>query len=271
MRFSHTIFALPFVFATIAIASLHIHVGLRHIVLIILAMATARSAAMGLNRIIDRGIDAKNVRTKNRELVTGEISLKSALLFVSINVVLFLVIAASFNRVTLVCAPVLLIFFVIYPYFKRFSWLSHFFLGFVIGLSPIATWIALTGTVSLPAALLGAAMMCWIAGFDIVYALLDVEFDKKAALYSLPALFGIKISLVVSALLHVFTLIFLMLAFRGPIYLVGMIIMAAVLVYEHWIIRPDDFSRVNTAFFSVNGIASILYCCFTWLEIATTT
>ena len=268
VKFSHTIFALPFVLATIAIAGLEMEITSWNIILILLAMATARSTAMGVNRIIDRKVDAKNIRTQNRELVTGKVTLGNAKLFVLVNAVLFFAIAASFNRITLACAPILLILFCLYPYFKRFSWLSHFVLGFTIGLAPIATWLALDATVSLPAILIGLAMMCWIAGFDIIYALLDVDFDQKEGLFSLPASLGVKTSLAISAALHLCTVIFLMLAFEGAIYLIGMSVMVVVLVYEHWIVRPDDFSRVNTAFFNVNGLASILYFCFTWLEVA---
>jgi len=269
VKFSHTIFALPFVLATIAIASLEIELKVWKIIFIILAMATARSTAMGMNRIIDRKADAKNIRTQNRELVNGKIKLLNAKLFVLINALLFFAIAASFNRITLTCAPVLLILFCLYPYLKRLSWFSHFFLGFTIGLAPIATWLALDATVSLSAIFLGIAMMCWISGFDIIYALLDVDFDKKEGLYSLPASLGVKTSLAVSAALHIFTLLFLMLTFNGAVYLIGMSVMFLVLVCEHWIVKPDDFSRVNTAFFNVNGLASILYFCFTWLEVVT--
>jgi 4-hydroxybenzoate polyprenyltransferase len=269
VKFSHTVFALPFVLATMAIASLEKKLTVEQIILILLAMATARSAAMGINRIIDRNIDAKNKRTQNRELVTGKISLRNAKIFVMVNSLLFWAIAATFNYITLLCAPIILILFYIYPYLKRVTWLSHFFLGFVDGLAPIATWIALFGDVSPSAFFLGLAMMCWIAGFDIIYSLLDLEFDQKEGLYSLPACFGVKISLVVSCSLHMFTVIFLCLAFDGYIYLFGVLVMLIVLTYEHWIVKPDDLSRVNLAFFNVNGLASIIFLAFTCLEVIT--
>ena len=269
VKFSHTVFALPFVLATMAIASLEKKLNIEEIILILMAMATARSAAMGINRIIDRDIDAKNKRTQNRELVTGKISLRNAKIFVVVNSLLFWGIAATFNYITLLCAPIILILFYIYPYLKRVTWLSHFFLGFVDGLAPIATWIALFGNVSPSAFFLGLAMMCWIAGFDIIYSLLDLEFDQKEGLYSLPACFGVKISLVVSCSLHMFTVIFLFLAFDGYIYLFGILIMLIVLIYEHWIVKPDDLSKVNLAFFNVNGLASIVFFVFTCLEVIT--
>jgi len=269
VKFSHTVFALPFVLATMAIASLEKKLNIEEIILILMAMATARSAAMGINRIIDRDIDAKNKRTQNRELVTGKISLRNAKIFVVVNSLLFWGIAATFNYITLLCAPIILILFYIYPYLKRVTWLSHFFLGFVDGLAPIATWIALFGNVSPSAFFLGLAMMCWIAGFDIIYSLLDLEFDQKEGLYSLPACFGVKISLVVSCSLHMFTVIFLYLAFDGYIYLFGILIMLIVLIYEHWIVKPDDLSKVNLAFFNVNGLASIVFFVFTCLEVIT--
>jgi len=269
VKFSHTVFALPFVLATMAIASLEKKLNIEEIILILMAMATARSAAMGINRIIDRDIDAKNKRTQNRELVTGKISLRNAKIFVVVNSLLFWGIAATFNYITLLCAPIILILFYIYPYLKRVTWLSHFFLGFVDGLAPIATWIALFGNVSPSAFFLGLAMMCWIAGFDIIYSLFDLEFDQKEGLYSLPACFGVKISLVVSCSLHMFTVIFLYLAFDGYIYLFGILIMLIVLIYEHWIVKPDDLSKVNLAFFNVNGLASIVFFVFTCLEVIT--
>ena len=268
VKFSHTIFALPFVLATMAIASLEMELTLWQVFLILMAMATARSAAMGINRIIDRNIDAKNKRTQKRELVTGKISVRDARIFIIINSILFWTIAATFNYITLLCAPIILILFYIYPYLKQVTWLSHFFLGFVDGLAPIATWIALFADVSPTAFFLGLAMMCWIAGFDIIYALQDIEFDRKEGLYSLPACFGIKISLVVSGILHIFTLVFLYFSFDGSIYLIGITVMLLVLAYEHWILKPDDFSRVNMAFFNVNGLASLLFFTFTWLEVA---
>ena len=222
-----------------------------------------------LNMWYDRDIDAKNKRTQNRELVTGKISLRNAKIFVVVNSLLFWGIAATFNYITLLCAPIILILFYIYPYLKRVTWLSHFFLGFVDGLAPIATWIALFGNVSPSAFFLGLAMMCWIAGFDIIHSLLDLEFDQKEGLYSLPACFGVKISLVVSCSLHMFTVIFLYLAFDGYIYLFGILIMLIVLIYEHWIVKPDDLSKVNLAFFNVNGLASIVFFVFTCLEVIT--
>ena len=208
VKFSHTIFALPFVLAAMAIAGLEIDLTVRQVVMVLLAMAAARSAAMGINRIIDKEIDAKNLRTQTRELITGKLSLRQAKIFVAVNSILFLAIASTFNLITTVCAPFVLLLFFLYPYFKRFTWLSHIFLGFVDGLAPTAAWIALTGNISLPAVFLSLAMMFWIAGFDILYALLDIEFDRREKLFSFPASFGIKKALVVSAILHVFTLIF---------------------------------------------------------------
>ena len=270
VKFSHTIFALPFVLATIAIVSLEIDLKVWQVVLVIAAMATARSAAMGINRIIDRDIDAKNLRTKNRELITGKVSLRSARMFVIVNSLLFLGIASTFNRITTMCAPFVLILFFLYPFLKRFTWLSHLFLGFVDGLAPTATWIALTGTIALPAIFLSFAMMFWIAGFDILYSLLDIEFDRHAKLFSIPAYFGIKEALVLSAIFHALTLIFLAFALKGTLYFLGLLILLVVLVYEHWIVKPNDLSRVNAAFFNVNGLVSIIYFLFTWLQVAMT-
>ena len=267
VKFSHTIFALPFVLATMVIVSLEVDLKASQVVLVIAAMATARSVAMGINRIIDREIDAKNVRTKSRELVTGKISLKSARIFIVVNSLMFLVIASTFNLITTVCAPFVLLLFYIYPFLKRFTWLSHLFLGFVDGLAPTATWIALTNTVAPPAVFLSVAMMFWIAGFDILYALLDIAFDRQERLHSIPACFGIKKALGISSFLHVLTVIFLALAFTGGFYFFGLLILSLVLIYEHWIVKPNDLAKVNAAFFNVNGAISILYFLFTWLQV----
>jgi len=267
VKFSHTIFALPFVLSTLVILSQEIELKVMEVILVIAAMATARSAAMGINRIIDRKIDAQNPRTKNRELITGKLTLREAWGFVLINSALFCLIASTFNWITTIAAPFILILFFIYPFLKRFTWLSHLLLGFVDGLAPTATWIALTGTVKMPAIFLSLAMMFWIAGFDILYALLDIEFDRKEKLFSVPACFGVKIALVISAVFHGLTLIFLALAFNGLIYFLGLFILLIALIYEHIIIKPDDLSRINTAFFNVNGLISIGYFIFTWLQV----
>lgn len=267
VKFSHTVFALPFVFAALAIASLEMEITAGKVLLIVVAMASARSCAMGMNRIIDREIDADNVRTSTRELVTGKISLRKAAIFVVVSALVFLAVSASFNRITALCAPVILALFLIYPFCKRFTWLSHLLLGFVIGLAPSAAWLALDGRVSPAAFWLSLGVMCWIAGFDIIYALLDLEHDRAVGLYSVPACFGVKTSLLVSAGLHLLTLVFLWRAFAGSIYLTGMGVMLLVLVYEHLIVKPHDLSRVNMAFFNVNGMMSILFFAFTWLEV----
>ncbi|HPD60299.1 MAG TPA: UbiA-like polyprenyltransferase [Thermodesulfobacteriota bacterium] len=268
VKFSHTIFALPFVLATLVILSQEIDIKASQVILILAAMATARSAAMGINRIIDRDLDAKNPRTKNRELITGKIRLRAAWVFVIINSILFWLIASTFNWITTVGAPFILILFLIYPFLKRLTWLSHLFLGFVDGLAPTATWIALTGTVELPAVFLSLAMMFWIAGFDILYALLDIEFDRQEKLFSIPICFGVKRSLVFSAGFHALTVIFLALAFRGILYFFGLFILFIALVYEHQIVNPKDLSRINSAFFEVNGFVSIIYFVFTWLQVS---
>ncbi|MDY6863436.1 MAG: UbiA-like polyprenyltransferase [Thermodesulfobacteriota bacterium] len=267
VKFEHTIFALPFVLATIAIYSLEEEIELFNVILIIFVLVAARSTAFGLNRIIDRDIDARNLRTRDRELITGKISLRNAKNFIILNALLFLIISASFNYITMACAPILLFFFILYPFLKRFTWLCHFVLGFIIGVSPIATWLALAGRVSLSSYLLSLGVMAWIAGFDILYSLLDIEFDKKEKLYSFPVCFGVKNSLLISGILHIFTLIFLFFSFSGPFYLTGMGVMTIILVYEHLIVRPDDLSKVNMAFFNVNGVASIIFFVFTFLEV----
>jgi 4-hydroxybenzoate polyprenyltransferase len=268
IRFSHTIFALPFALTSAALAW-HRGGGFRWLQLlgILLCMVFARSTAMAFNRVADRRLDALNPRTAGRHLPAGKLSVAAVALFT-------LVCAAAFVASTLIFSfgfdnpwplylsgPVLL-FVCGYSYAKRFTALAHFWLGASLLLAPLAAWIAIRGlTDLLPPLVLGGAVLFWVAGFDILYACQDVDFDRQARLRSVPAALGVPAALRVAAACHLVMLAFLVALYwaanLGVIYLVGVGAVAVLLVYEHWIVRPDDLSRVNQAFFHVNGVVSI--------------
>jgi 4-hydroxybenzoate polyprenyltransferase len=273
IRFSHTVFALPFALTSAALAW-HRCGGFHGLQLlgILLAMVFARSTAMAFNRLADRHLDALNPRTAGRHLPAGKLSVGGVWLFT-------LACAAGFVASTLIfwlgfdnpwplylSGPVLLSVCA-YSYTKRFTALAHFWLGASLLLAPVAAWIAVRGIPSpgdlAPALVLGGAVLFWVAGFDILYACLDVDFDRKARLRSIPAALGVPASLRVAAACHLVMLVLLGVLYGaaapdlGFIYLAGVAAVAALLAYEHWLVRPDDLTRVNQAFFQVNGIISI--------------
>jgi 4-hydroxybenzoate polyprenyltransferase len=268
IRFSHTVFALPFALTSAALAW-HRGDGFHRLQLlgILLCMVFARSTAMAFNRLADRRLDALNPRTTGRHLPAGKLSVAAVALFT-------LACAAAFVASTLIFSfafdnpwplylsgPVLL-FVSGYSYAKRFTALAHFWLGASLLLAPLAAWIAIRGLNDLlPPLVLGGAVLFWVAGFDILYACQDVDFDRKARLRSVPAALGVPRALRVAAACHLVMLAFLVALYwaanLGVIYVVGVGAVAVLLVYEHWIVRPDDLSRVNRAFFHVNGVVSI--------------
>jgi 4-hydroxybenzoate polyprenyltransferase len=279
IRFSHTLFALPFALLAAVMAWTvptgdGTRVGFRwqHLVGILACMVCARSAAMAFNRIADRKFDAANPRTRNRHLPAGLLSLRSAVLFTLASAAGFVLSTLLFwpNRLPAYCAVPVLLFLFAYSYTKRFTSLAHFWLGAALMLAPVAVWIALRGEVLaadgadvLPALILGAAVLLWVAGFDIIYACQDAEFDVQARLRSIPARLGVAASLRVAALCHLGMVLMLaalpLVASQVPfgvIYWCGTGAVAALLVYEHAIVKPDDLSRVNVAFFHVNWIVS---------------
>ena len=263
IKFSHTVFALPFALAAAAIAARDHGITVGRIVAIVLAMVGARTAAMGFNRIVDRHIDARNPRTAGRELPTGQVSLPAALALTVASIVLFLAAAAWLGPLCLALSPVALALVLGYSYTKRFTWLCHLFLGLAIAAGPGGAWIAVTGGVSAPPLWLMAAVATWIGGFDILYALADRDFDRKEGLQSIPARFGIPGALVISGVLHALSVAALLGLARaaglGPIYLGGVALIAALLVWEHAIVRPSDLSRLNKAFFDLNGYVSLAF------------
>lgn len=268
IRFSHTLFALPFALTSAVLAWKLSGFHVLQLIGILLCMVFARSTAMAFNRLVDRRFDAANPRTAIRHLPSGRLSVVSVWLFALLCAAGFIASTAIFlvfdNSCPLYLSMPVLLFLCAYSYTKRFTSLSHVWLGASLGLSPLAAWIAIRGMTDLAAPLvLGCAVLCWVAGFDIFYACQDVDFDRKAKLHSIPAALGIRTSLRIAALCHILMVILLVGLYwaatpqLGVIYLSGVAAAALLLLYEHWLVRPDDLSRVNRAFFHVNGIISV--------------
>lgn len=260
VKFSHTIFALPFAFLSAALAA----DGLpdpRTCAKILVAMVAARSAAMAHNRLADRSLDAANPRTASRALPSGQISVRFARAFAAVSVVVFLLAAASLNRATLLLSPVALGLILLYAYTKRFTAFSHLVLGLCLALAPVGAWIAVRGSLEWLPVLLGLAVLFWTAGFDVIYALQDEEFDRRAGLRSIPARWGARRALVASAAFHAAMLALLVFVWRlagsGALFGIGVLLTAAALVYQHAIVRPGDLSRIDAAFFQANGLVSV--------------
>ncbi len=261
IRFSHTVFALPFALSAAILAGRSTPLAFRDLFWVLVAMASARSSAMGVNRIADASIDEKNPRTADREIPSKKLSYSSAAVFVVASSALFILSAAMLGRLCLyLSGPVLLVLF-FYSYTKRFTWLCHLYLGFAISLAPVGAWIAIADTFSWPVALLSLALLTYIAGFDILYACQDVDFDKKEGLYSIPARFGVKNALLVSSIIHsVSFLAFLAFYFAfdmGPIYLASVFLIGVFLFIEQRMVNPEDLSRINVAFFHMNSLVSV--------------
>jgi 4-hydroxybenzoate polyprenyltransferase len=265
VKFHHTLFALPFALLGGALAAwspdgwrgrLQDWVG------IVLCMATARSAAMAFNRLVDRDYDALNPRTAGRHLPTGRLSVRSVGLFTAICALGFIASTLLFlpNRWPLLLSVPVLLWLLGYSYTKRFTSLAHFWLGASLSLAPAAAWIALRGSIAWPPVFLAVAVLCWVSGFDIIYACQDVDFDRRTGLRSVPGRLGIPLALRVAALCHLLMLAALVsLGVSYPlhgVYFAGVVAVAALLIYEHAIVRHDDLTRVNLAFFHVNVVIS---------------
>ena len=266
IRFSHTLFALPFAMASAVLAWRVEPFRVLDLLGIVLCMVFARSAAMAFNRLADSPYDAANARTAGRHLPAGLLSPTAVRTFIGVCALGFVAstttfIVSSANWLPLCLSIPVLLFIAGYSLTKRFTALCHFWLGASLLLAPLATWIAICGTVAWPPIVLGLAVLCWVAGFDILYACQDVDFDRRAGLYSLPARIGIPASLRVAMVCHIAMLGLLVLlrwvASLGAIYSVGVAAIAVLLTYEHWLVRPDDLTRVNTAFFQVNSVISV--------------
>ena len=269
IKFEHSVFALPFALTgalLAARATTHGWPTLRQIVWIIVAMVAARTAAMTMNRIADLRYDKENPRTKMRALATGALSISFARMFTTAAVALFFLAAWQLNLLALKLAPVALAALFFYSYTKRFTSWSHLFLGFALGISPAAAWIAITGSLDWRMLILCTAVTLWVGGFDVLYACQDVEFDKEAGLYSVPRRFGIANALWIARVMHlgvVILLSWLAASFGLPwLAWAGIVVVAGLLGYEHTLVKADDLSKLNAAFFTVNGYISILFLLF---------
>jgi len=269
IKFSHSIFALPFAFTGALIAAGGIP-SPRQIFWITMAMVGARSGAMGLNRIIDRRIDALNPRTKDREIPRGIVKTWEAIIFTGISLVVFVLSAYQLNPLCFKLSPLAILVLLIYPYTKRFTSLSHVILGLALSFAPLGAWIAIRGTIDLEILPLSIGVLFWVAGFDIFYAMQDIEFDRRYGLFSIPSRLGIRRSLWIARAFHTITIIMLLslvLLFKlGRFYVIGILIAVAILIYEHSLVRPDDLSRIDIAFFNMNGYMSLTVFVFTLLN-----
>lgn len=269
IKFEHSVFALPFALTGAILAARFANHGwpsLRQILWIVVAMVAARSAAMTLNRIVDLRYDRENPRTRTRALATGALTVSFAWLFTLVAAAVFFLAAWQLNRLALELAPLALAILFFYSFTKRFTHWSHLFLGFALGISPAAAWIAVTGSLDWRMLLLCAAVTLWVGGFDVLYACQDVGFDREAGLFSVPKRFGIAAALRVARLMHVGVVALLAcLAFSfglpWPAW-AGILVVAALLAYEHSLVKPDDLSKLNAAFFTVNGYISMLFLLF---------
>lgn len=274
IKFEHTLFALPFAYMG-ALLGAFVMFGefpsWAQIGWITAAMVGARSAAMGLNRVIDRAIDKKNPRTAGRAIPAGLLGSKEVYLFIVLSFVLLFAASSQLNVLAMQLLPIAVFFLVFYSYTKRFTWACHIFLGLTIALAPLGGWVAITGEINLTAIVFYIAIAFWTAGFDIVYACQDLEFDRKEGLHSIPSRFGLAASLWIAKGFHLITAIGLFaLFFMADLswwYFTGLVLACGILVYEHAIVSPKDMSRVNVSFFTMNGVLSVVVFCFTLIDL----
>ncbi|MCC6347040.1 MAG: UbiA family prenyltransferase [Nitrospirales bacterium] len=270
IKITHSVFALPFAF-TGAILAASGAPSPEKLFWIAVAMVGARSGAMGLNRIIDRKIDAENPRTADREIPAGAIRVRDAALFTALSFAVLLFAASMLNPLCLALSPLALAVLFLYSYTKRFTWAAHFVLGIAISAAPLGAWIAVRGTFDAEILPLGLAVVFWLAGFDVLYALQDVEFDRSYGLHSIPQRFGTGRALLLARIFHGVT--WALLCLTGVLfslnffYWTGMAFVAGLLLYEHSLVKPHDLSRLNRAFFNMNGYISIAVFVFTSLSL----
>ena len=268
IKFEHTLFALPFAFLGAIMAAHEIGQAyslptIEQIVWITIAMFGARSAAMTFNRIVDRRFDAENPRTTNREIPAGKVSVGFAWGFFIVSISLFEIAALSLNELTLILSPVALVSILGYSFAKRFTSFAHLILGWGLAISPTAAWIAVTGSLeSVQPLLLSMVVMMWTAGFDVLYACQDFDYDRGAGLRSIPARFGIRNSLKIAILFHVqaYAVLLMLFSALGPGWLsgAGLVLVGLLLVYQHLLLKPNDLSRMNAAFFTTNAFVSVI-------------
>lgn len=273
VRLPHTVFALPFALVGAVFASHVSPITAGDVLWVIVAFTSARFAAMGFNRIVDREIDARNPRTKSREIPSGAMSVREAGVAVAIASLIFFVAAWQLNPLCLILSPLALAWVLFYSYTKRFTRWSHLVLGVGLSIAPVGGYLAVTGQWSDPWWMLIAlaiAVATWVGGFDILYALQDVSFDRENGLYSVPAMFGEPTALGISRVLHLTTVVALAIAGLGAgagvLYFAGVLVAAALLLYEHSLVKADDFTKLDAAFFTMNGVISIVFFGFVFTE-----
>jgi 4-hydroxybenzoate polyprenyltransferase len=269
VKVEHTIFALPFAYIG-ALLCIQDIPSAHDLVWITLAMVGARSLAMGLNRLVDAEIDARNPRTASRELPAGILSRAQVFAFCALAFALYLLACFQLDPIVRWLWPIPVIGFVVYPYLKRFTWLSHLWLGVVDGLAPMGAWVAITGRLPWEAWALGAAVAVWIAGFDLFYSLFDRDFDVAEGLHSVAVRFGVRGAFWGARLLHALTVVLLAAVGLGLdlgwAYWFGVVAVALLLAYEHSLVRPGDLRRLDAAFFTVNGLISVVFFAFVLVE-----
>jgi 4-hydroxybenzoate polyprenyltransferase len=262
IKFAHTIFALPFALSAALLAARGMPSG-RQLLFIALAMVGARTAAMAMNRLIDADIDAKNPRTAGRAIPAGLLSKSAVSGAIVLSVALLLWSAAMLNPLCLKLSPIALFFLLLYSYCKRFTALAHIVLGICLAAAPIGAWVALRGTIELPAIVLGLVVLFWVSAFDMLYALQDLEYDRSVGLHSIPVALGVNGSLWLSRLFHLITIGLLVwlivLLGLGIWFWIGCGLMALMLLYEHWLLRGGDLTRLDAAFFTMNGYISLTF------------
>jgi 4-hydroxybenzoate polyprenyltransferase len=268
IKWEHTVFALPFAYAGMLAAP--VPFSFSNLFWITVAMIGARTAGMTVNRIIDAGIDARNPRTADRAIPKGLVGVKEAWIFTAVAIALLVLATFFLAPITRILWPLVVLGFVVYPYTKRFTWLCHLALGVANGLAPGAAWVAVTGEISWTPVFIWAGAALWVAGFDVIYALLDRDFDLENRVSSLPARFGIGPALVVSRVWHVLSVAFLVAfgvaAGLGVVYYLGVVVVAWLLFYEQSLVRADDLSKLNMAFFTMNGVISAIFFLFVLLD-----
>lgn len=274
IKFEHTIFALPFAYMGMILGSIEVldrFPTWTEFVWITLAMVGARSAAMALNRLIDRVIDKLNPRTANRAIPAGKLNMKESIIFVIVSLAIFIFATLQLSDLAIKLLPIAVFMLVIYSYTKRFTWGCHFVLGAADALAPLGAWVAITNGITYSSIILFITVTFWIAGFDIIYATQDIDFDRKNGLKSIPVKFGLKNSLIIARVMHFLTIAGLIyLIFITSLswwYLIGVVIANFILHYEHSIISPKDMSRLDTAFFTMNGVLSVIIFVFTFLDL----
>ncbi|HEX5585011.1 UbiA-like polyprenyltransferase [Gaiella sp.] len=269
VRLEHTVFALPFAYVG-ALLSVDGWPGLATMGWITLAMVGARTLAMSLNRLVDAEVDAENPRTERRELPAGMLTRSQVLALCALSLGVYLLAVFQLEPIVRWLWPIPVAFFVVYPYLKRFTWLCHLWLGASLGLAPVGAWVAITGELPWQAWALGGAVCLWVAGFDLFYALFDREHDFVAGLHSWATRFGVRGVFVGARAMHAGVVVLLALAGAGldadGWYWLGVAVVAALLAYEHAIVRPDDLRRLDAAFFTVNGVLSIAFLAFVALD-----